>query len=316
VNAPTCSHDLVLFSSDQELVDTVAPFVADGVAAGDRVLVHTDPDGFATLHAAVAGPGVEFAAAGYATPIATLAAYQQLCDIETPAGRLVRAVAPIPTPDDPGVRAEWMRYEALVGRALGPYRFAGLCLYDTRTTAPDLVDHARTTHRHLRGPDGPLLNSGARPDGDVLRDIDATYPWPAVPAAARAVATVDLPTTANAEALPGLRRTVRRALRDTGLPDESLEEFLLAVGEVLANALQHGRGPVRLRLLTEPGGWWCTVTDHGPGIPDPYTGVDSPLPGNPAPGGTGLWIARQFSDQLTLTRTPTGGTDVVLHRHR
>lgn len=66
MTTPTCTHDLVLFDSDDELIDTVAPFVSDGVAAGDRVLIHADPAEFAALHSAVAGPGVEFA--GPATP--------------------------------------------------------------------------------------------------------------------------------------------------------------------------------------------------------------------------------------------------------
>lgn len=309
-----CTHDLVLFGSDDELVDTVAPFAAEGVAAGDRVLVHADPGEFAALHAAVAGPGVEFGGAGYATPIATLATYQQLCDTETAAGRRVRAIAPIPTGDDPAARAEWMRYEALVARALGPYRFAGLCLYDTRTTAPDLVERAFATHRHFRSPTGLRPNTGARPDREVLRDIDAVHPWPEPPNDAAVMAAVDLPVDARARALPAVRQAMRTALRDTNSTGGQVEEFLVAIGEVLTNAVQHGRGPVRVRLLTDEDGWWCTVTDQGPGIDDPYAGIDSPLAGNPDAGGAGLWVARQFCDQLTIDSTPVGGVNIVLRR--
>jgi anti-sigma regulatory factor (Ser/Thr protein kinase) len=110
------------------------------------------------------------------------------------------------------------------------------------------------------------------------------------------------------------RRALHRALRDTGLPSGRAAEYLTAIGEVLANAVQHGRGPVQIRLLTDDDGWWCTVTDHGPGTDDPYAGIESPLPGNPGAGGAGLWLARQFADQVTLAGHPHGLTVTVALR--
>jgi anti-sigma regulatory factor (Ser/Thr protein kinase) len=311
---PSCTHDLVVFGSDDELIDTVAPFVTDGVAAGDRVLVVGDPDEFAALHAALAGPGVEFGGPDYGSPMATLASYQQMCDIETIGGRRVRAIAPIPIGGDVAVRAQWLRYEALVARALGPYRFAGLCLYDTRTAATDLIEGARAVHRQVRGPTGLRPNPGARSDRDVLRDIDTAHPWPEPAANARIVLTVDLPVDVQITALLPARRAVRAALRDTALPDGRAEAFLVAVGEVLTNAVQHGQGPVQIRLLADDdGGCWCTVTDHGCGIGDPYAGIDCPLPGNPDARGAGLWVARQLCDQLTIGDR-AGEVHVTLHR--
>ncbi|HYH32845.1 MAG TPA: sensor histidine kinase [Pseudonocardia sp.] len=309
----TCTHDLVLFGSDEELIDTVAPFVADGVAAGDRVLVHGDPGQLGALHEAVSGPGVESGGAGYATPIATLSGYQRLCDAETASGRGVRAIAPIPVGSSPAARADWTRYEALVARALGPYRFAGLCLYDTRVTPPELIERARDVHRHFRGPTGLRPNAHARPDLEVLRDIDGAHPWPPPPPDARTALAADLPAGAGPVAMSTPRHAVREALRDGGLPHERAQEYLAAISEVLTNALQHGRGPVQIRLLTSDDRWWCTVTDHGSGIDDPYTGIDSPLPGNPGAAGTGLWVARQLCDHLTINNTPSGAS-VVLHQ--
>jgi anti-sigma regulatory factor (Ser/Thr protein kinase) len=307
----TCTHDLVLFDSDEELIEAVAPFVADGIAAGDRVLVHGGTGELGALHDAVAGPGVEIIG-GYATPTATLADFQRLC--EDAAGRGVRAVAPIPASASAAVRAQWMRYEALVSRALEPYRFAGLCLYDTRTTPPDLIERARATHRHTRGPAGRRANADARPDDEVLREIDAAHPWPRPPEGASTVLALDLPGGSTGPALSAARHSVREALRTTGLRDGPAEEYLTAIGEVLTNALLHGEGPVQIRLRTAHDGWWCTVTDRGPGIDDPYTGIDSPLPGGSGAAGAGLWIARQLCDQLTIDHAPVGGARVVLRR--
>lgn len=149
-------------------------------------------------------------------------------------------------------------------------------------------------------------NGYARPDLEVLRDTDRTRPRPGPPDDARTVLALDLPSDATAAALPTARQALRQALRDTGMSAERAEEYLTAVGEVLTNAVQHGRGPVQIRLLTGDGGWWCTVTDHGPGTDDPYAGIDSPLPGNPDARGAGLWVARQFADQVAITGNPDG----------
>ena len=38
--ASPCIHDLLLFGSDEDLVAASRPFITDGVAAGDLVIVH------------------------------------------------------------------------------------------------------------------------------------------------------------------------------------------------------------------------------------------------------------------------------------
>lgn len=93
-------------------------------------------------------------------------------------------------------------------------------------------------------------------------------------------------------------------------------ELVFAANEVATNAFEHGRPPVSVRLYRGAGGWSCVITDRGHGTVDPYAGVDSPLSGNPAPGGHGLWLARQLCDSLTIVADPGGrGTTVRLERH-
>jgi anti-sigma regulatory factor (Ser/Thr protein kinase) len=90
------------------------------------------------------------------------------------------------------------------------------------------------------------------------------------------------------------------------------EEFAAAIGEVISNALQHGQPPVHLDLYNDEHRWLCVITDHGPGIVDPWTGVDAPLPANPQRVGAGLCAARQLCDELVITTQPDGDARVRL----
>ena len=47
-----CTHDLLLFGSDEDLVAASRSFVTDGIAAGDLVMVHGPGRGAAVLRGA------------------------------------------------------------------------------------------------------------------------------------------------------------------------------------------------------------------------------------------------------------------------
>jgi anti-sigma regulatory factor (Ser/Thr protein kinase) len=99
---------------------------------------------------------------------------------------------------------------------------------------------------------------------------------------------------------------VAAVLREDCAPEETVEDFLLAVDEMTSNALRHGRPPVRLRLWTSPETLVCTVADAGPGPTDPFAGfgpAHGPDLGN---GGMGLWLARQLCDHVDVCRGPDG----------
>jgi anti-sigma regulatory factor (Ser/Thr protein kinase) len=83
-----------------------------------------------------------------------------------------------------------------------------------------------------------------------------------------------------------------------------LEDFLLAVNEIVANAVQHGAGARDLLLWREEDRLVCEVGDEGPGLDDRH--ANAPLPSPRAPGGRGLWLARHLADSLTITRRPRG----------
>ncbi|MGY1670450.1 ATP-binding protein [Geodermatophilus sp. SYSU D00710] len=86
-------------------------------------------------------------------------------------------------------------------------------------------------------------------------------------------------------ALAGLRRRLRSAIDDGGLPAgcDGGERLLLVTEELVSNALRHGRPPVGVTVTAPRLGWLVAVSDTATDLPPvPAIGRD------PAHGGTGL----------------------------
>ncbi|MFG2041466.1 ATP-binding protein [Dactylosporangium sp. NPDC048998] len=108
--------------------------------------------------------------------------------------------------------------------------------------------------------------------------------------------------------------TVRHAVSEgasaAGLSGSRLEDFVLAVNEIVTNAVRHAGGGGTLRLWAAGGVVVCEVTDHGTGIP-PERLNGQALPPSHAISGRGLWLARHLVDDVTVT-TGEAGTIVRL----
>ena len=92
-------------------------------------------------------------------------------------------------------------------------------------------------------------------------------------------------------------------LEFAGLSPRRRDEVVLAIDEVVTNAVRHGAGRGQLEVWVAGGRVWFQVTDQGPGM------AQVPAPKRPAPtepGGRGLWIARQLTDDLHITTGPRG----------
>ncbi|MFI7283436.1 ATP-binding protein [Micromonospora chersina] len=89
-----------------------------------------------------------------------------------------------------------------------------------------------------------------------------------------------------------------------------MEDFVLAVHELVTNVVRHGGGSGRLRLLRDVVSLSCQVIDHGPGAD--YAPIALPRPG--IPGHRGLWLAQQLTDSLVIDSGPDGTTATVTAR--
>jgi serine/threonine-protein kinase RsbW len=129
-----------------------------------------------------------------------------------------------------------------------------------------------------------------------------------------------------------LRYLVAGQCAAAGLSGSRLDDFVLAVHEITANAIMHagtgGRLVLRraangLRCLIadhayggddpEPGGCWVPRARDGTGAPGPPGAADAPdtLDAPDGPGelvgaetGRGLWLAAQLADELSITSGP------------
>jgi anti-sigma regulatory factor (Ser/Thr protein kinase) len=102
--------------------------------------------------------------------------------------------------------------------------------------------------------------------------------------------------------LTELRVQVHAHACRAGIPGDQAADVVLAVHELAANAIRHGRGTGRLRVWHRAGALHCQVDDGDP--PDPQ---DPALVSRlPDPAGHGLWVARQVADRIQIASGPRG----------
>ena len=100
-----------------------------------------------------------------------------------------------------------------------------------------------------------------------------------------------------------LRHAVAARAGEAGLTGEHLEDFIVAVNELLTNAVRHGGGTGRVVVWCAEDSVVCEVSDHGAGL-GPRVRADKPAPDQP--GGWGLYLVRELTDTLDITTGPEG----------
>ena len=102
------------------------------------------------------------------------------------------------------------------------------------------------------------------------------------------------------------------------ITEPDLEEFLTALGEALANAIEHSRvaEPIEISLwLVDSDKLIATVVDRGVGFQPKNSAVSEPsLPDSFAERGRGLPIMRSCADIFSVRSAPGQGTSVTLGR--
>jgi len=123
-----------------------------------------------------------------------------------------------------------------------------------------------------------------------------THLYPALPASA-----------------PLVRADVESLLRPLFEPDE-LGLLLLAVGEAVANAVRHGKGPLQAHVEVSEHNVVVRVRDGGSGFDSRrlYEAEPSPLD---AESGRGLYVIKRAADQVIVT-VDHGTVVAITHRRR
>jgi anti-sigma regulatory factor (Ser/Thr protein kinase) len=112
------------------------------------------------------------------------------------------------------------------------------------------------------------------------------------------------------DSLVPLRNAVAAHASRLGVEAEQLDHIVLVAYELASNAVRHGGGHGRLRLITENGMIGCIVSDEGGGFRDvDQAGLIRPEP--TASSGRGLWLVRCLADSVEISVDDVGTTAVA-----
>ncbi|CAA9489863.1 MAG: hypothetical protein AVDCRST_MAG85-1162 [uncultured Solirubrobacteraceae bacterium] len=119
----------------------------------------------------------------------------------------------------------------------------------------------------------------------------------------------DVTVKAVAVNVPRLRRAATRAARWLGADQPTVTRIALAVSEAASNSVLHAfpTTPGRMRVLVSEGAHdgdiEVRVSDDGIGL--------TPRPDSPGLG-LGLGLIAEVADDLTISRLPRAGTEIVM----
>jgi CheY-like chemotaxis protein len=176
-----CRHEALVYSSTDELAAGALPFMQQGLARGEHVLVVLREAGRIVLQHALGEDAsrVEFADANewYRSPEHALVSYTRYLDdrLERGGDELrVRVVAEIVWPQGSATAdvAAWKRYEAGISAALAEIPVSFICAYDTRELPAEIIVDAQRTHPILRSADGARPSAHYVLPAAFLRDLE------------------------------------------------------------------------------------------------------------------------------------------------
>jgi transcriptional regulator with XRE-family HTH domain len=167
-------HGALIYESEAAYLASTVPFVLDGVARGDAVLVVTARRQIRQLRAALGDDGarVEFhnSTAWYRSPGGALSSYRTYVKERVRAGApWVRIIGePVWVGRSQAEVAEWTRYESMINLSSASWPATIVCPYDARAVPDEILADARHTHPELAGVDDASPNTAYLEPEDFL----------------------------------------------------------------------------------------------------------------------------------------------------
>lgn len=298
-------HEALLYHDRQEYLDTVVPFLRDGVERGEHVLVavveselHEIRDRLGAAASDIAFVDVTELAGN---PARIMPALTALVESHHHDGRAIRVLG---QPDWAGRRAEETAesrlHEGLVNLVIPPDAPLWLiCPYDASTGDPEVAEHAAHSHPVLLeegGYRGSASYTGAWYVDELFR---RSLPPAPDDAEVRTFRRQDIGDVAN--------RVLATAFR-AGLGVERSHRLSAAMRELASDATV-GATAV-LRLWTADEAVICEIEDPVTALP-----VAGRTPASTRAARRGLWLANQSAD-LIQVRSTDAGTTVRVHTWR
>jgi anti-sigma regulatory factor (Ser/Thr protein kinase) len=113
----------------------------------------------------------------------------------------------------------------------------------------------------------------------------------------------------DAHSLSQLRRAVAGHAAAAGMAADRIQDAVIAVHELAANAVHHGAGHGRVRQWSDRWLLHSRVSDPGPAHRD--TVAPAEQPSWPAIYGHGLWLVNRAADRVTV-KHDQNGTNVTI----
>jgi transcriptional regulator with XRE-family HTH domain len=167
-------HRVLVYRSTDELLATVVPFLREGVARSEPVLVVTTPQRINSTRRGLNGDGkhvrFEDAATWHSSPRETLRRYSEFIDGCMEAGaRWVRIVGEVVWEGRPRAEIrEWTRFESIINLALASAPATIVCAYNANSLPASILRDAGCTHPEHAGVDGPTPSPSYREPEDYL----------------------------------------------------------------------------------------------------------------------------------------------------
>jgi anti-sigma regulatory factor (Ser/Thr protein kinase) len=298
-------HEAMLYADDAEYLAGTVPFIEDGLAAGEPVLVAVPSDRLALLRPVFDGDAaalLRFAPMEVLgrNPAWIIPAWADFVAEHAAGGRPARGIGePIWAARSPDELVECGRHEALINVAFADaVGFRLLCPYATSELDHAVIEGAHRNHPHV-GPVGACTASD-RYVGDVAPWLDD--PLPPVPPSAEVLAF-------DRAALGTVRRLAGAMAAAAGVGAARVEDVVLAVSEAITNSVVHGGGSGEIALWHDGSRLLCEIRDRGR-ITDPLAGRVRPR--SDQLGTRGLWLIHQLCDLVQL-RALADGQVVRLH---
>jgi anti-sigma regulatory factor (Ser/Thr protein kinase) len=293
-------HEAFFYADDDEFLAGAIPYLEEGIAAGEAVLVVLPEPRLRLVQEAMgaAAGSAEFWPMGVVgrNPGRLIAAWRDYLATCDP-GKGVRGLGEPAPPGRTGPELEECELnERLFNIAFGEEKaLTVMCPYDTSTLDDSVLEGAQRSHPVCAGRHGKALS----PRYSLSTPLDGALSPLGRPAVALSFGRADLAI---------VRHFVAQCARTAGLDTRRNEDLVLAVCEAATNSIQHGGGEGSLHVWDEEGSLVCSVRDRGR-IEDPLVGRERPPADQPS--GRGLWIANQLCD-LVQIRSGGWGTEVRL----
>jgi hypothetical protein len=297
-------HEALMWSDAREFASVLAPFIEEGLSAGEPVMVAMIREHANWLRGALGAAArkvkfVDMAVLGR-NPARIIPAWQSFLDDHSADGKPVRGIGePIWAGRRPEEVLECQLHEALLNVAVDPKTpFWLICPYDVRGLDAEVIEEAHRSHltvvegSHSRG--HPLYGGRTH--------VEAMFEAELAPLAGDPGESIF--TRENVESMFGI---VTLDAYAAGLGSDKISDLASTVRRLAGASLSRGATQGTVRIWHSPQALVCDVCDN--------TLIDDVLVGRRslhADGPDGLWQANELCD-LVQVRSGPAGTTVRLH---